>query len=495
MSRKIYGIPVSTPINPAKVKPDVPEEQIASNVAAYMERNPVTPSGIGLGNVDNTADKDKPVSTAQAVAIADAKKAGTDAQTAANNAQTSANNAKAAADNAQTAADNAQQAANDAVNAAGNAQTDADNAQQAADNAQTSANNAQTAADNAQAAANNAQTSANNAQTSADNAQASANNAQNVIDTHIADKNNPHKVTCEQIGATSIEVIWENASPTSYFASDTIRVDWSKYDKIAIQYSMAYTEMEAKLGSMCVAAYYTGNDNGSVVVNYRQADVVSDGILISVCHLLTIYGYLSGYDRLTPLKIYGISFGNKVEDEPDTPDVPEVVYGMVRNNQLNNTTPSVLSFGITLAEIDKIVFETYRLTKDKQNILFGDGSGVWIGYTDANAEAFTFNGVTGSANLSPAEVTDGARHRIEFNVSSDSTGEIINSYDTTDRNWAKQTGYISVEFWKGNTLLKRFIPSVEDFSSEGYCKFMVDTVSGNKIRVSGSEYVAEVVAG
>lgn len=41
----------------------------------------VNKSTVGLGNVDNTSDKDKPISTAQATAIADAKKAGTDAQT------------------------------------------------------------------------------------------------------------------------------------------------------------------------------------------------------------------------------------------------------------------------------------------------------------------------------------------------------------------------------------------------------------------------------
>ena len=41
----------------------------------------VTAAQVGLGNVDNTADADKPVSTLQAEAIADAKKAGTDAQT------------------------------------------------------------------------------------------------------------------------------------------------------------------------------------------------------------------------------------------------------------------------------------------------------------------------------------------------------------------------------------------------------------------------------
>ena len=40
----------------------------------------VNKSTVGLSNVDNTSDKDKPISTAQATAIADAKKAGTDAQ-------------------------------------------------------------------------------------------------------------------------------------------------------------------------------------------------------------------------------------------------------------------------------------------------------------------------------------------------------------------------------------------------------------------------------
>jgi hypothetical protein len=49
----------------------------------------------------------KPVSTAQATAIADAKKAGTDAQTAANNAHTAANNAQNSANSAMTAAGNA----------------------------------------------------------------------------------------------------------------------------------------------------------------------------------------------------------------------------------------------------------------------------------------------------------------------------------------------------------------------------------------------------
>lgn len=54
-----------------------------TNTHANNKENPhgVTKTQVGLGNVDNTSDMNKPVSTAQASAIADAKKAGTEAMT------------------------------------------------------------------------------------------------------------------------------------------------------------------------------------------------------------------------------------------------------------------------------------------------------------------------------------------------------------------------------------------------------------------------------
>ena len=52
----------------------------ASEVGARPSTWTPTASDIGLGNVNNTSDADKPVSNAQAIAIADAKKAGIDAQ-------------------------------------------------------------------------------------------------------------------------------------------------------------------------------------------------------------------------------------------------------------------------------------------------------------------------------------------------------------------------------------------------------------------------------
>lgn len=54
---------------------------VGAHIANKNNPHNVTKSQIGLSNVNNTSDVDKPVSTAQATAIADAKKAGTDAQT------------------------------------------------------------------------------------------------------------------------------------------------------------------------------------------------------------------------------------------------------------------------------------------------------------------------------------------------------------------------------------------------------------------------------
>lgn len=63
----------------------VSEEVVNTHVGNKDNPHGVTAYQIGLGNADNTSDVDKPVSKAQAKAIADAKKAGTDAQSAVNN--------------------------------------------------------------------------------------------------------------------------------------------------------------------------------------------------------------------------------------------------------------------------------------------------------------------------------------------------------------------------------------------------------------------------
>lgn len=55
--------------------------KVDSHIGNKSNPHVVTKAQVGLGNVNNTSDVDKPVSTAQATAIADAKAAGTNAQT------------------------------------------------------------------------------------------------------------------------------------------------------------------------------------------------------------------------------------------------------------------------------------------------------------------------------------------------------------------------------------------------------------------------------
>lgn len=60
------------------------ETKVNNHIANKSNPHIVTKTQVGLGNVNNTSDADKPVSTAQATAIADAKAAGTTAQTSIN---------------------------------------------------------------------------------------------------------------------------------------------------------------------------------------------------------------------------------------------------------------------------------------------------------------------------------------------------------------------------------------------------------------------------
>lgn len=61
------------------------ETKVNNHIANKSNPHTVTKTQVGLGNVNNTSDANKPVSTAQASAIADAKAAGTAAQTSISN--------------------------------------------------------------------------------------------------------------------------------------------------------------------------------------------------------------------------------------------------------------------------------------------------------------------------------------------------------------------------------------------------------------------------
>ena len=109
---------------------DTLNTNLSSHTGNKSNPHSITKSQVGLGNVDNTSDMNKPVSTAQQQAISEARQAGVNA---ASNAQTTASNAQTAATRAQQTADNAQTAATRAQQTADNAKTAADNAQATAD--------------------------------------------------------------------------------------------------------------------------------------------------------------------------------------------------------------------------------------------------------------------------------------------------------------------------------------------------------------------------
>lgn len=117
------------------------------NTHANNTSNPhsVTKAQVGLSEVDNTADLDKPVSTLQAQAIADAKREAMDTAT---EAMTVAATVGVTAEAAKIDAQTAQTTAGEAKTAAETAQTTASEAKTVAETAQTSADEAKTAIEN-----------------------------------------------------------------------------------------------------------------------------------------------------------------------------------------------------------------------------------------------------------------------------------------------------------------------------------------------------------
>ena len=106
-----------------------------------------------------------------------------------------------------------------------------------------------------------------------------------------------------------IEQLWSNASPASSFSAQTISVDWSKYDRIGVQFSEGYTEMLATSGSVCqfVSAFPAADANNNVMVHYRWASLVSGGVKFETGYYLTVNGQFQNNDHGIPLKIYGFT--------------------------------------------------------------------------------------------------------------------------------------------------------------------------------------------
>ena len=143
-----------------------------AHIARVDNPHAVTKAQVGLGNVNNTSDANKPVSTAQAAAIADAKQAGTYAQQLAN----------------------AHIARTDNPHSVTKAQVGLGNVDNTSDiNKPVSTLQAKAIADAKQAGTD----------------------AQNTANTHIANKSNPHAVTKAQIGLENVDNTSDEDKPVS----------------------------------------------------------------------------------------------------------------------------------------------------------------------------------------------------------------------------------------------------------------------------------------
>ena len=148
----------------------------------------VDKSTVGLNNVDNTSDKDKPISTEQATAIADAKKAGTDAQFNVSNHIADTQNPHKVT----------------------KAQIDLGNVDNTSD--------ADKPISTAQA-------------TAIAEAKGIADNAKTIVEAHIADTENPHSVTKEQVGLGNVDNTSDADKPISTAAQNALN---EKLDKTAV---------------------------------------------------------------------------------------------------------------------------------------------------------------------------------------------------------------------------------------------------------------------
>lgn len=116
------------------------------------------------------------------------------------------------------------------------------------------------------------------------------------------------------LGGIQIKKLWENASPTSSFAAQTVSLDLSGYDRVAITYiastllSDSYS-IDADVGKVTQMTALTSASNASVVYVSRVATVTKTGINFDYGYGKSIYSTTAaspGNSNVIPIAIYGI---------------------------------------------------------------------------------------------------------------------------------------------------------------------------------------------
>lgn len=132
-------------------------------------------------------------------------------------------------------------------------------------------------------------------------------------ESHVDNKDNPHKVTCEKIGAAtkddvdgkiSMDLLWVNASFNSNFAEQTIALDLSGYDAVMITASSEATSF-VPVGDQGAITTWNG-----YYICRRTVYTSVDGVNFSSATTWSQYGNnVNGAEnpswQCRPYKIYG----------------------------------------------------------------------------------------------------------------------------------------------------------------------------------------------
>ena len=132
----------------------------------------------------------------------------------------------------------------------------------------------------------------------------------------------PDPVTPEMIGAMQMDLLWENASPASDFVAQTISLDLSGYDMVAIEHDYQTENRRAKITFASVYKSSTSSnttdllntvvDSGvtGLYTRFRTAGVnnvcvtFGDGYLVNITTTST--AAQKSDDCCCPTKIYGV---------------------------------------------------------------------------------------------------------------------------------------------------------------------------------------------
>lgn len=114
------------------------------------------------------------------------------------------------------------------------------------------------------------------------------------------------------LGAMNMRVVWQNASPSSSFAAQTIKLNLSGYDFVYILMKASVTAANSVVHMVKKGASQNLEQSGNlasesaIVVLYRNASVAEDGIVFGGGHIKSAASPSVDNTRTIPIAVYGI---------------------------------------------------------------------------------------------------------------------------------------------------------------------------------------------